>query len=422
MKKTIRFLFALALLASCAGRNEGNFHLTGTIEGAEGRYALVFPADVMDIFHGEKPLAKIRIRNNKIDAYLSLDSNSVYEFFVPNLKGGGGYAGLPFFADCSELYVTYSTSDGRDARIHTSSESPLNAFYSSYRESKDNALQDYLTECRRQFDSLARANTYYTKEYQAFLDRYYASSGAKRDSLTVLLSKLEMSGEMLTPEGLARDSLNNELGKRQLDYDKAHLCEEKPTQATFFLVAQAMKTALNLNHDVSFWLSRYDEVYKGLFPGCNVHNLAKVAIEGAKAYEGAPYQDFTLPDTEGNRVSLSSLIDGKVALLDLWASWCGPCRSNSRLLVPVYEKYKDAGFTVVGAAREFKDSEWRKALAQDAYPWTNLIALGEDHAVWTLYGVANGAGARFLIGPDGTILKINPTPEEVEAAILANQE
>ena len=422
MKKTIQFLFALALLASCAGRNEGNFHLTGTIEGAEGRYALVFPADVMDIFHGEKPLAKIRIRNNKIDAYHSLDSNSVYEFFVPNLKGGGGYAGLPFFADCSELYVTYSTSDGWDARIHTSSESPLNAFYSSYRESKDNALQDYLTECRRQFDSLARANTYYTKEYQAFLDRYYASSGAKRDSLTVLLSKLEMSGEMLTPEGLARDSLNNELGKRQLDYDKAHLCEEKPTQATFFLVAQAMKTALNLNHDVSFWLSRYDEVYKGLFPGCNVHNLAKVAIEGAKAYEGAPYQDFTLPDTEGNRVSLSSLIDGKVALLDLWASWCGPCRSNSRLLVPVYEKYKDAGFTVVGAAREFKDSEWRKALAQDAYPWTNLIALGEDHAVWTLYGVANGAGARFLIGPDGTILKINPTPEEVEAAILANQE
>ena len=49
------------------------------------------------------------------------------------------------------------------------------------------------------------------------------------------------------------------------------------------------------------------------------------------------------------------------------------------------------------------------------------MLLGEDHAVWTLYGVANGAGALFLINPDGTILKINPTPEEVEAAILANR-
>ena len=166
MRKTIQFLFVLALLASCAGRNEGNFHLTGTIEGAEGKHVLVFPADVKDIFHGEKPLAKIRIRNNKIEAFLSLDSNSVYELFVPNRKEGGSYAGLPIFVDSPELYVTYSKSQGGDSRIYTSSESPLNAFYSSYRESKDKALQDDTAECHRLFDSLARANTYFTKEYQ----------------------------------------------------------------------------------------------------------------------------------------------------------------------------------------------------------------------------------------------------------------
>jgi hypothetical protein len=159
MRKTIQLLFALALLASCAGRNEGNFHLTGTIEGAEGKHVLVFPADVKDIFHGEKPLAKIRIRNNKIEAFLSLDSNSVYELFVPNRKEGGSYAGLPIFVDSPELYVTYSKSQGGDSRIYTSSESPLNAFYSSYRESKDKALQDDTAECHRLFDSLARANT-----------------------------------------------------------------------------------------------------------------------------------------------------------------------------------------------------------------------------------------------------------------------
>lgn len=419
MRKTIQLLFALTLLVSCAGRNDGNFHLTGTIEGAAGKYALIVPVDKNDVLHEDKPLARIRIRNDKIDAFLSLDSLSVYEINVPTDLGL--YTFLPFFADSPELYVTYSKDERGEARIYTSSESPWNAFYGSYRETKRKAFQEDWSVYDRLSDSLKRENKYYTKEYQELWDRHNDASGAQLDSFTVLLRKLEMSGEKLTPDGQARDSLAHEISKRELDYDRAHLCREKPTLATFYLVTNAMRNALRLNHDVGFWLSHYDSVYKDIFPGSNVHHLAQEVVEGAKIYEGAPYQEFTLPDKEGNRVSLSSLIDGKVALLDLWASWCGPCRSNSRLLVPVYEKYKDAGFTVVGAAREFKDSEWRKALAQDAYPWTNLIALGEDHTVWTLYGVANAAGARFLIGPDGTILKIDPTPEEVEAAILANR-
>ena len=410
---------ALVLMASCASRNEGSFHIAGTIEGADGKYAMVWPADANDVFHGDKPLAKIRIRKNSVDAFISLDSNSVYELLVPGYKGSS-YAVHPVFADGKELHVTFSKGESRDQIFFVSSESPLNSFFTSYKEEKEKTLKDDMAEYHRLYDSLSRENTYFTEEYQKLFDQYNEASGAKVDSLTVLLRKLELGGEMLTKEGQAQDSLNNVIRKRRLDYDKSRLCRETPSQATFYLVVQAMKEALYLNHDVSFWLSHYDEVYKDNFSGCNLHNLAKTAMDEVKVYEGAHYQDFSLPDTEGNRVSLSSQIDGKVALLDLWASWCKPCRSNSRLMIPVYEKYRDAGFTVVGAAREYKGSEWRSALEQDAYPWVNLIALEEDHSVWTLYGLSNAAGGRFLIGKDGTILKINPTPEEVEAAILGN--
>ena len=417
LKQAIQLFFALAFLLSCSGGNEGNFHIIGSIEGANQKYAYVLPAD--EIFNLKaKSLKKIRIRNNKVDTYLSLDSNSVYRFIVPTHKDGGAYANLHFFADCQELPVSYSEGEG----VHSTSQSPLNAYHQSYLETKKKALQDDWTDYYRQYDSLSQKNTYHTKEYQELLDRYYAAPRSKRDgSLLVLMQKLELSGEHLTAEGRVKDSLSKILSIKLLDYDKERLSGEKPTLATFFLIAQAMKSALNLKHDVAFWLSHYEGMYKDIFPGSNVHNIVRTAIWETKLVEGSPYQDFSLPDTEGKTLSLSSLIDGKVALLDFWASWCSPCRSHSRLLIPIYEKYKDAGFTVVGVAREYKDSEWRTALAQDAYPWVNLIALGEDQAVWTLYGIHNVAGGRFLIGPDGTILKINPTPEEVELAILENQ-
>ena len=98
MKPTVKLLCALALLASCASRNDGSYHITGTVEGADGKYAMVWPADANDVFHGDKPLAKIRIRNDSVDAFLSLDSNSVYELLIPDHKGSS-YAVHPVFAD-----------------------------------------------------------------------------------------------------------------------------------------------------------------------------------------------------------------------------------------------------------------------------------------------------------------------------------
>jgi thiol-disulfide isomerase/thioredoxin len=56
---------------------------------------------------------------------------------------------------------------------------------------------------------------------------------------------------------------------------------------------------------------------------------------------------FALPDLEGNQVSLSDY-RGKVVVLDLWATWCGPCRAEIPFLVELYEDLRDEGLVVVG--------------------------------------------------------------------------
>jgi peroxiredoxin len=62
---------------------------------------------------------------------------------------------------------------------------------------------------------------------------------------------------------------------------------------------------------------------------------------------GSPGPDFSLPDLQGNQVSLSSL-KGKVVLLTFWSIWCGPCRQEMPMLESLYQKYRNEGLEVVG--------------------------------------------------------------------------
>lgn len=160
----------------------------------------------------------------------------------------------------------------------------------------------------------------------------------------------------------------------------------------------------------------YETDFADRFPGHPFHDKIAQLQENATMLAGqSHYVDFSLPDADGVSHSLSELIDGKIAVLDLWASWCGGCRRHSKALIPLYDRYKDKGFTIVGVARELKDDlAWRAALEKDGYPWVNLLAMEPDHWVWSKYGVGNGGGGIFLIGRDGIVVAVNPTVEEIE--------
>ncbi len=63
----------------------------------------------------------------------------------------------------------------------------------------------------------------------------------------------------------------------------------------------------------------------------------------------APQLDLT--DLSGKSVSLDDYL-GKVVLVNLWATWCPPCREEMPTLQKFYEKYKDKGFVLIAIDQE----------------------------------------------------------------------
>jgi peroxiredoxin len=72
--------------------------------------------------------------------------------------------------------------------------------------------------------------------------------------------------------------------------------------------------------------------------------------------EGFLAPEFTLEALSGQPVTLSEL-RGKVVIINLWASWCPPCRAEMPALQRVYEEYQDQGVEVLAVNTSHQDSE-----------------------------------------------------------------
>jgi len=114
---------------------------------------------------------------------------------------------------------------------------------------------------------------------------------------------------------------------------------------------------------------------------------------------GSKAPDFELTDLTGKKVRLSDF-QGKVVILDFWATWCGPCRMEIPNFVKLQEKYRDKGLAIVGLTVSSQEPEVR-SLAQKM--GINYSILFDADNLTDRYGGVVGIPTTFVVDRQGHI-------------------
>lgn len=406
-------LFVLFLLGSCS--QNGSYNITGEV-GKNAKYLAINPRASHPSSTSYK---RYRVRNGKVSMTLDLDSTKVYDLDI--FINEGSWLSYVFFADGKNLTINPDDSETQEWII--ASNSPQNTEYMKFRKGLDETIASSGIR-----DSIENArvpwNEMYTTEYLDLHARCFSDTSTRTSQMAIgaEMEKMEQDGRAWTVAGQHYNALWRKYSILEDEYYRAHIKDMPFGLASFCVLVEAMENAQRNDFDFGYWLAFYKNEYADKFPDCNLHYNAMDAISKASMMEGKRYIDFSLPDDKGQIQTVSELIEGKVAVIELWASWCRPCRERLNAMKPLYEKYKDAGFVVVSAAREDgNDKAWRNIIVKDKFPWVNMVDLDPWHPIWCSYGDMNSSGTAYLFGTDGRLIKKAPTLQDIEDAIIASQ-
>jgi thiol-disulfide isomerase/thioredoxin len=144
-----------------------------------------------------------------------------------------------------------------------------------------------------------------------------------------------------------------------------------------------------------------------------INEKVKVLAAGSIGGRAA---EIKMPDMRGAIVSLSA-INAKYILIDFWASWCPPCRRESRLLGELYEKFKPQGFEIYGVGLESDKEAWLKSIEQDKRIWTNVSTFQEFETPVAFDYAITSLPANVLIDNSGKVVAKNLHGNELKAAV-----
>ena len=138
-----------------------------------------------------------------------------------------------------------------------------------------------------------------------------------------------------------------------------------------------------------------------LVPALALGAIACAGESSPRAMIGDPAPRYAATTLAGDSVSTESL-KGKVVLLNVWATWCAPCREEIPFLQSVYEKHRGDGLEIIGVSVDARgDEETIHGFVKD-FGMTYPVWRDPDERVQSLF-LALGVPASYIIDRRGIL-------------------
>jgi len=110
---------------------------------------------------------------------------------------------------------------------------------------------------------------------------------------------------------------------------------------------------------------------------------------------------FAVNTIDGQRISFDDL-QGKVVLIDFWATWCGPCREALPHVKEIVKKFSGQPLVVLSVSLDKDEQRWRDFVAKNEMTWPQYYDGGFDGPISKLFGI-DAIPHTFTIDADGVL-------------------
>lgn len=400
-RATILFLVILAVLSSEAQSFVCTIEGSTTDRETKKLYLVESGADIRTM----DEVVSIPVVNGKFNYTWKGERQLFLQLIPDNQYADGNFRAAYFITENQHVTVQMGRADtdkvivkgdGKETRMLQRCQQEIDAVYAPQMAAMDEKMDSLDQLLQHHMDSLTPS------EQEQFLAEYH--SPHSNNPLIAAYRQTEQAyRELIEEENLAT--------AKWLD---AHPC----MYGLFYMKDMLAISKSQTDALTSFLIRSYQQTYSKKYRQHPYHTSIQSSLQSLTLQPGNQYIDYAVSLPDGKQAALSTLFTGEIIYIDLWASWCGPCRRHAKALMPIYEKYKDKGFQIIGIARESKAEDMQKAIQKDGYPWPCLLELNDQHQIWLKNGISNSAGGGFLITKAGKILAVYPSAEETERILL----